>query len=160
MGLVQSYSKNFGLYGQRVGCLSVVGKDKDEATSTVSQLKGLIRPSYSNPPRHGVRIVNTILNDATLKASFVSECKGMADRIDSMRTELKSNLLAAGSTRNWDHVTTQIGMFAFSGLTEPEVLKMRKKWAIYCTNDGRISMAGITSSNVKYVAEAIHDVTK
>ena len=115
---------------------------------------------YSNPPRHGVQIVNTILGDATLKASFVKECKQMADRINDMRGELKSNLVAAGSTRNWDHVTTQIGMFAFSGMTKEEVLAMREKHSVYCTNDGRISMAGVTTGNVKYLAEAIHDVTK
>ena len=160
MGLVQSYSKNFGLYGQRVGSLSIVGKDADEAKAVVSQLKSLIRPSYSNPPRHGVRVVNTILGNDTLRASFVEECKGMADRINSMRIELKQNLIDAGSVRNWDHITTQIGMFAFSGLTKDEVISMRDTHSIYCTLDGRISMAGVTTKNVKYIADAIHDVTK
>jgi len=159
-GLVQSYSKNFGLYGQRVGCLSIVGKDAEEAKAVVSQFKGLIRPAYSNPPRHGVRIINTILGDESMKALFVDECKFMADRINSMRVELVNNLIATGSTRNWDHVTNQIGMFAFSGLTKDEVIAMRDRHHIYCTLDGRISMAGVTTKNVKYIADSIHDVTK
>jgi aspartate aminotransferase len=158
--LVQSFSKNFGLYGQRVGALSFVASDADEAQRVLSQVKIVIRPSYSNPPLHGARIVETILSDETLTTEFVAECKEMADRITTMRSALVNHLKDAGSTRDWSHVTTQIGMFAYSGLTVDQVDALREKYSIYCTADGRISMAGVTSGNVKYIAEAIHDVTK
>lgn len=160
MGMVQSFSKNFGLYGHRVGALSIVATSEEEAAKVMSQIKLVIRPMYSNPPRHGARIVSTILNDEGLTNSFVTECKGMADRIHSMRSLLREKLEQLGSQRKWDHVTQQIGMFAFSGMSPEEVTILRDKHHIYCTMDGRISMAGVTSSNVEYIAESIHDVTK
>ena len=83
----------------------------------------------------------------------------MADRIIAMRSALKANLAAAGSTRDWSHITDQIGMFAFTGLTEPQVLELRSKYHIYLTNDGRISMAGVTTGNVEYLASSIAAVT-
>lgn len=141
IAMVQSFSKNFGLYGHRVGALSVVGADADEAKRVVSQMKTVIRPMYSNPPRHGARIVTTVLEDPRLKADFVVQCKGMADRIQSMRTGLQDALASAGSTKNWDHITKQIGMFAYSGLSKDQVIAMRDKHHVYCTLDGRISMA-------------------
>lgn len=160
ISMVQSFSKNFGLYGQRIGALSVVGSDEDEAKRVVSQMKMVIRPMYSNPPRQGARIVTTILEDPKLTQDFLHQCKGMADRINLMRTLLKDKLAETGSTKNWDHITKQIGMFAYSGLTAEEVMKMREVHHIYCTADGRISMAGVTSGNVDYIANAIHEVSK
>lgn len=160
MAMVQSFSKNFGLYGHRLGALSVLGNNKDEAKRVVSQMKMVIRPMYSNPPRHGARIVTEILSDPQLSQDFVVQCAGMADRINSMRTLLRTNLEATGSTHSWDHITKQIGMFAYSGLTKDQVMTMREEHHIYCTLDGRISMAGVTSANVDYIANAIHDVSK
>jgi aspartate aminotransferase len=160
MAMVQSFSKNFGLYGQRVGTLSVVGANEDEAKRVVSQMKMVIRPMYSNPPRHGARLVTTILEDPKLKQDFIDQCKGMADRINTMRTLLRGKLEESGSTKPWDHVTKQIGMFAYSGLTVEEVTAMRDKHHIYMTMDGRVSMAGVTSGNVDYIADAMHDVSK
>jgi len=156
---VQSFSKNFGLYGDRIGALSVVGADPDEASRVVSQMKMVIRPMYSNPPRAGARLVSTILSDPQLYKDFDTQCRGMADRINSMRTELQVKLQEAGSTHNWEHITKQIGMFAYSGLNKEQVMKMREVHHVYCTADGRISMAGVTSHNVEYIANAIHDVT-
>ena len=183
ISMVQSFSKNFGLYGQRVGALSVVGADEDEAKRVVSQMKTVIRPMYSNPPRHGARLVSTILEDPKMTAEFIEQCRGMADRINTMRTSLRTALADVGSTKNWDHITKQIGMFAYSGLTKDQVMEMREKHHVYCTADGRISMAvstqciqcqsnvnssflhdpmqqGVTSGNVDYIANAIHDVSK
>jgi aspartate aminotransferase, mitochondrial len=161
LAMVQSFSKNFGLYGHRVGALSVVGANPEEAERVVSQLKMVIRPMYSNPPRHGARIVSTILSDPKLSQDFLEQCKGMADRIHSMRTLLRTSLeVTMGSKQNWEHITRQIGMFAYSGLSEEQVLLMRSKHHVYCTLDGRISMAGVTSGNVEYIAGAIHDVSK
>jgi aspartate aminotransferase len=158
--LAQSYAKNFGLYGERIGCLSMVGKNAEEAERLLSQLKILIRPTYSNPPIHGARIVATVLNDDKLNPQWYAECKLMADRIITMRTALKDGLAKAGSTRNWDHVTSQIGMFCFSGMTPEQVEKLRTEYHIYMTKNGRISMAGVTSKNVGYLAESMHAVTK
>mmetsp|Transcript_33057 Transcript_33057/g.80342 ORF Transcript_33057/g.80342 Transcript_33057/m.80342 type:complete len:437 (+) Transcript_33057:136-1446(+) len=160
ISMVQSFSKNFGLYGNRVGSLSLVGADEDEAKRVVSQMKTVIRPMYSNPPRHGAQIVSTILSDERMTQDFLDQCRGMADRINLMRTELHDALEKAGSTKNWDHITKQIGMFAYSGLTKDQVVEMRDKHHVYCTMDGRISMAGVTTHNVEYIANAIHDVSK
>ena len=115
---------------------------------------------YSNPPRHGARIVSTILSDENMTASFVKEKKAMADRIHAMRVALRSSLEDLGSARSWQHITQQIGMFAYSGMSKEEVTKLRDIHHVYCTMDGRISVAGITNANVDYIANAIHDVTK
>ena len=160
LAMVQSFSKNFGLYGHRVGALSVVGGDEYEAARVVSQLKMVIRPMYSNPPRHGARIVSTILSDPLLSKDFHDQCAGMADRIYSMRHLLRTKLEELGSVHPWEHITKQIGMFAYSGLSQEQVMVMREHHHVYCTLDGRISMAGVTSHNVDYIAQAIHDVTK
>ncbi|RHY51603.1 hypothetical protein DYB30_010415, partial [Aphanomyces astaci] len=159
--LSQSYAKNFGLYGERVGALSIVCKDADEAARAESQLKILIRPTYSNPPIHGALLVSTILGDDTLKKQWYSECKGMADRIISMRRLLKENIAKVdGSTTEWNHITDQIGMFCYTGLTEPQVDRMISTHHIYLTKDGRISMAGVTSKNVEYIAQSIAEVVQ
>lgn len=157
---VQSFSKNFGLYGHRVGTLSVVAADSQEASRVVSQMKMVIRPMYSNPPRHGARIVSTILEDPVLSQEWAVQCHDMANRIHSMRTALRNSLEHLHSARSWEHIVQQIGMFAYSGMTKDQVLAMREKHHVYCTLDGRISMAGVTSGNVEYIANAIYDVTK
>jgi len=141
LALVQSFSKNFGLYGQRVGALSVVTANDAEKAAVESQLKITIRPMYSNPPRHGARIVKTVLSDPRLTNDFIDQCKGMADRINDMRIKLRGTLEEVGSTHSWEHITKQIGMFAYSGLKKDQVLALRDNHHIYCTLDGRISMA-------------------
>jgi len=158
--LGQSFAKNFGLYGERVGLLSFVCADEDEAKRVESQLKIIIRPMYSNPPVHGARIVASVLSDPALEAKWRAECKSMADRIIEMRAALKTELEKAGSSKDWSHVTSQIGMFCYSGMNKEQVGRLRDEFSIYLTGDGRISMAGLTSSNVAYVAGAIHEVTK
>ncbi len=160
ISLAQSFAKNFGLYGERIGAFSVVCQDPEEKARVESQLKILIRPMYSNPPVHGARIIEIVLSDETLKAQWYKECKGMADRIITMRHSLKGKLEALGSPHNWNHVTSQIGMFCFSGLDEKKVNRLREEFHIYMTKDGRISMAGVTSGNVNYLAECMHTVSK
>jgi aspartate aminotransferase len=158
LATVQSFSKNFGLYGQRVGALSIITPDADQAQNVLSQMKATIRPMYSNPPRYGAQIVKTILSDEQLTNDFIDQCKDMADRINTMRVSLRSVLEEGQQDRSWDHITKQIGMFAYSGMTKEEVIALREKHHIYCTLDGRISMAGVTSGNVDYMANAIKDV--
>lgn len=158
--LAQSFSKNFGLYGHRVGCMSVLTDSPQEAAAIDSQLKIIARPMYSNPPIHGVRIVEEVLGDNELEQSWRKEMKGMAERIISVRTVLKKNLENLGSTLNWDHIVNQHGMFCYSGLTPEHVQRLTKEFSVYLTANGRISMAGVTSRNVEYLAHAIHEVTK
>ncbi|KAI9014524.1 aspartate aminotransferase [Phycomyces nitens] len=159
--LAQSFAKNMGLYGERVGSFSVVCADQEERARVESQLKIIIRPMYSNPPIHGARLVSTVLNTPELKEEWLGEVKVMADRIITMRDKLRGHLENDfGSKKSWNHITDQIGMFCYSGMTPEQVDKIKEDWHIYLTRDGRISMAGISSDNVKYLAEAIHDVTK
>lgn len=158
--VAQSYAKNMGLYGERIGALSVFCKDAEERSRVESQIKIIIRPMYSNPPIHGARLVATVLGDNELKALWLKEVKMMADRIKSMRDALKSELEKLGSKHNWNHITDQIGMFCYTGLKADQVERLTKEFHIYLTKDGRISIAGINSSNVQYLAKAIHEVTK
>jgi aspartate aminotransferase len=160
VGCSQSFAKNMGLYGQRIGCFSIMCEDAEEAQRVESQMKLLARPMYSNPPLHGAAIVATILGDPALKRQWYGEVKGMADRIIDMRKRLRAELEASGSTLSWNHVTDQIGMFCFSGMTGEQVDKLRTDHHIYMTRNGRISMAGVTSSTVARLAKAIHEVTK
>lgn len=159
LATVQSFSKNFGLYGQRVGALSIVAADKGEAAKVLSQMKMTIRPMYSNPPKHGAQLVKTILSDERLTKDFINQCSDMATRINEMRIDLRS-ALEEGGDRNWEHITKQIGMFCYSGMTKEEVTALRDNHSIYCTMDGRISMAGVTTGNVDYIANAIKEVMK
>jgi len=158
--LSQSYSKNMGLYGQRTGAFSVVCANAEEAARVESQVKIIIRPMYSNPPSHGARIAERILNDTELNAMFTADVKGMADRIISMRTQLREGIERRGNSNNWEHITNQIGMFCFTGLSPDQVGKLTSDHHVYLTKDGRISVAGVSSSNVDYLANAIHEVTK
>ena len=157
--LAQSFAKNFGLYGERCGTLSVVCNDPEEQEIVLSQLKGIIRPMYSSPPKHGSNIVKTVLGDDALTSKYYEECKSMADRIASMRQRLVEELHRAGSTHDWSHVTGQIGMFAFTGMSAAMVDQLTDEYAIYLTRDGRISLAGLNEENVTTVARAMHAVT-
>jgi len=156
----QSFAKNFGLYNERIGTLSVVCSNKDEASAVLSQLKMVIRPMYSNPPAQGARVVATILDDAGLFKEWVSELEGMAERIQGMRVALRQELERLGTKGDWSHITTQIGMFSFTGLTPAQCEYLMRKHHIYLLKSGRISMAGLNTRNVKYVAEAIHDAVE
>jgi aspartate aminotransferase, mitochondrial len=158
--VAQSFSKNFGLYGERVGATTFVCKDEQEAAKIDSQMKILIRPMYSNPPITGARLVQIILSDPALSALWKTEVKGMADRIISMREALVRNLTNLGSKRDWSHITNQIGMFCYTGLNEKQVQRMKEEFHCYLTSNGRISIAGITSKNVSHLATAIHEVSK
>jgi len=160
MTLAQSFAKNFGLYGERVGAFSVVCASKATAGRVLSQLKKVIRPMYSSPPIHGALIVAEVLSDPQLRAMYVSECASMAKRIMEMRAKLVAELVAAGSAHDWSHITAQIGMFAFTGMTGEMVDTLAEKHAIFLPRDGRISIAGLNTGNVATVARAMHEVTQ
>merc|ERR1712088_398351 len=109
---------------------------------------------------HGARLVTTVLSDPEIRAEWLQDVEGMANRIITMRQKLKEGLAREGSTRNWEHITDQIGMFCFTGMTPEQVGNIIKDHSVYLTKDGRISMAGVTSGNVGHLAKAMHDVTK
>lgn len=160
LACAQSFAKSMGLYGQRIGCISVVCDDAAQAAAVKSQLEYIARPMYSSPPVHGALLVTTILSDTDLRTLWYREVKHMADRIIGMRTALRTNLEELGSKHNWEHITNQIGMFCYSGLTPVQVDHMTEDYHVYMTRNGRISMAGVTSGNVKYLAHAIHEVSR
>lgn len=157
--LAQSFAKNFGLYGERVGTLSVVCGDAEQRDHILSELKLIIRPLYSSPPRHGSSIVKTVLGDAALKEQYYKECAGMALRIKKMRLKLVQALAKAGSQHDWSHITHQIGMFAFTGMNEEMCRRITDEFSVFLTMNGRISMAGLNMKNLEYVAESIHVVS-
>lgn len=152
----QSYAKNMGLYGERVGALSIVCKDSDVASKVESQLKLVIRPMYSNPPIHGASIVATILEDRKMYDEWTVELKAMADRIINIRQKLFDAMQARGTPGDWSHIIKQIGMFTFTGLNAEQVLFITREYHIYMTSDGRISMAGLSSRTVPHLADAMH----
>lgn len=154
--LAQSFAKNMGLYGERCGAFTAVLQDKEEAAKFESKLKQLVRPMYSSPPIHGANIAEVVMGDTTLRNEWKTELSSMSQRIIDMRAALVTELTS--SSRNWSHVTKQIGMFCYTGLSPEEVDKLATEH-VYLTRDGRISMAGVTSGNVKYLAESILKVT-
>ncbi|KAI3329707.1 pyridoxal phosphate-dependent transferase [Ustulina deusta] len=156
--LAQSFAKNMGLYGERVGAFSIVGASAEEKKRLDSQVKILVRPMYSNPPIHGARVASVVLNTPSLYAQWLDEVKEMADRIITMRSLLRTNLEKLGSSHDWSHITSQIGMFAYTGLDAASMEKLAKEHSVYATKDGRISVAGITTDNVGRLAEAIFKV--
>eukprot|EP01017_Pseudomicrothorax_dubius_P043563 TRINITY_DN727_c0_g1_i1.p1 TRINITY_DN727_c0_g1~~TRINITY_DN727_c0_g1_i1.p1 ORF type:complete len:199 (-),score=38.17 TRINITY_DN727_c0_g1_i1:155-751(-) len=158
--LAQSFAKNMGLYGLRVGLFSVVCENQSEAQAVQSQLKQLARPLWSNPPIIGARIVSGVLKNQELYTLWLNEIKKMATRSNSMRKAMVDNLKALNSPHIWDHITEQVGMFAYTGLSVDTTRRLRTDFHIYLTHDGRISVPGLNTKNVEYVAKAFHEVTK
>jgi aspartate/tyrosine/aromatic aminotransferase len=155
-----SFSKNFGLYCERVGALSVIAANKQAADTVQSQVKSTIRSNYSNPPSHGGELVVTVLGDPELEKLWRGEVDEMRSRINGMRTLLVDSLKAKGVPGDYSFIARQRGMFSFSGLTPEHVKALKEKHAIYIVGSGRINVAGITKDNVGPLCEAIADVVK
>jgi len=158
MLVCSSFSKNFGLYCERVGAMTVLAKDSAAADVVQSQVKRTIRANYSNPPAHGGRIVKTILQDHSLTKQWQQELAQMRDRINGMRKLLVDKLAEHGVPGNFDFITNQRGMFSFSGLKPEQVDALREKHSIYIVGSGRINVAGITADNVDRLCSAIAEV--
>lgn len=156
----QSFAKNFGLYGERIGAFSIVCADAGSADRVLSQLKPIVRVNYSSPQIHGARLVTTILCDKALYQMWLADVKVMADRIAGLRKGLYNALQERRVPGKWEQILEQIGMFSYTGLSSNQVQGLIDKHHIYLTSNGRISMAGLTSSNLSYVADAIADVVK
>lgn len=150
-----SFSKSFSLYGERVGALSVLCDNKEEAARVLSQLKIVIRTNYSNPPTHGGAVVAAVLGNPALRALWEQELGGMRVRIKEMRQKLVDGLKAAGVERDMSFITTQIGMFSYSGLTKDQMVRLRSEFGVYGTDTGRMCVAALNSKNIDYVCKAI-----
>lgn len=153
-----SFSKSFSLYGERVGALSVVANDKDEAARVLSQLKLVIRTNYSNPPTHGGAVVAAVLNNPELRAQWEKELGEMRVRIKAMRQKLVDGLKAAGVKQDMGFITTQIGMFSYSGLSKDQMVRLRNEFGVYGTDTGRMCVAALNSQNIDYVCQSIAKV--
>lgn len=153
-----SFSKSFSLYGERVGALSVVCADKDEATRVLSQLKIVIRTNYSNPPTFGATVVATVLNTPALRAQWEDELAGMRERIRATRHTLVAKLQAAGVKGDLSYITRQKGMFSYSGLSKDQMQRLRSEFGVYGVDSGRICVAAINSRNIDAVVAALAKV--
>ena len=153
-----SFSKSFSLYGERVGALSVLCASKEEAQRVLSQLKIVIRTNYSNPPIHGGAIVAAVLGNPELRALWEKELGDMRVRIKAMRQKLVDGLKAAGVKQDMSFITSQIGMFSYSGLSKEQMVRLRNEFGVYGTDTGRMCVAALNSKNIDYVCASIAKV--
>lgn len=158
MMICSSFSKNFGLYRERTGALTLVADDAEQATRVMSQVKLRIRYNYSNPPSHGGQIVATVLADKDLKAQWVGEVAEIRNRINDMRHLFVKTLKEMGVQQDFSSIIEQRGMFSFSGLNKDQVLQLRNQNSIYIVDSGRINVAGMTPDNMNRLCEAIKAV--
>jgi aromatic-amino-acid transaminase len=155
-----SFSKSFSLYGERVGALSIVADNKDEAARVLSQVKRVVRTNYSNPPTHGGAVVAAVLSSPELRQQWEDELAGLRDRIRAMRTGLVEKLKAKGVAQDFSFVVQQRGMFSYTGLTAAQVELLKTDFGIYAVSTGRICLAALNNKNIDYVADAIATVLK
>ena len=153
-----SFSKSLSLYGERIGALSVLCQDKDDAARVLSQLKIMIRTNYSSPPTHGGQIAATILNTPELRTLWEQELAGMRRRIQQMRTALVGKLKEMGVQGDFSFITQQVGMFSYSGLTKDQMVRLRNEFGVYGLDSGRICVAALNTKNLDYVAESVAKV--
>ncbi|WP_416191083.1 amino acid aminotransferase [Neisseria sp. CCUG12390] len=153
--IASSYSKNFGMYNERVGAFTVVAENEEAANRVHSQVKTIIRTLYSNPASHGANTIALVLKDADLKAQWIAELDEMRGRIKDMRGKFVELLKAEGAVQDFDFITGQNGMFSFSGLTPEQVDRLKNEFAIYIVRSGRINVAGMTEENIGYICQSI-----
>jgi aromatic-amino-acid transaminase len=158
--VASSFSKSFSLYGERVGALTIVTSDKDEATRVMSQLKRVIRTNYSNPPTHGASLVAAVLTTPALRQMWETELAEMRERIKAMRGALVDGLKARGVAGDFSFILKQRGMFSYSGLSAEQVARLQKEFGVYAVSSGRICVAALNSRNVQHTCDAIAAVLK
>ena len=156
--ICSSFSKNFGLYRERTGALTVVADSAEQAATVMSQVKLRIRYNYSNPPSHGGQIVATVLGDQELRAQWLVEVADIRNRINEMRHLFVKTLKEKGVVQDFSSIIEQRGMFSFSGLTREQVQKLREEYSIYIVDSGRINVAGMTPDNMDRLCDAIKSV--
>ena len=153
-----SFSKNFGLYSERVGAVSLVAGDAESTAASLSQLKRVVRTNYSNPPRHGGAIVSTVLNDPGLTEMWKQELTEMRERITRLRQQFVETMKTTGSGHDFEFLLPQNGMFSFSGLTPMHVDELKSKHSIYIVGSGRINVAGMSEDKMPSLCEAVASV--
>ena len=153
--VASSYSKNFGLYNERVGAFTLVAAESAVADIAFSQVKYTIRANYSNPPAHGAAVVATILSNDVLRTLWEQELTDMRQRIQRMRQLFVNTLAEKGANRDFSFIIRQNGMFSFSGLTKDQVVRLREEFGVYAVNSGRVNVAGMTPDNMSALCEAI-----
>lgn len=153
--LANSFAKNFSIYAERCGGLSIICPDARQAEQVLGQLKFTVRRNYSSPPMHGASVVSTVLNDPALKAEWMQEVADMRTRIKSMRRKLHDVLSAAAPDRDFSYLITQRGMFSYSGLSPEQVDRLRDEFGVYLVRSGRMCIAGLNEGNIDYVAQAM-----
>lgn len=158
--VASSFSKNFGLYCERTGALTIISPTAADAAVAASHVKLTVRVNYSNPPAHGGLAANIVLNDAALYEQWIGEVAGMRDRIKAMRKALVDGLAARGVDQDFSFITEQRGMFSFSGLSDEAVAWLKENKAIYIVKGGRINVAGLTAANIDYVCDSIAEALK
>lgn len=156
--IASSYSKNFGLYNERVGALTLIASDAASAETALGHVRIAIRTNFSNPPYHGAGIVATVLNDPELRRQWEAEVAQMRERINNMRHLFVETLNEKGVQRDFSYIARQRGMFSFSGLTPDQVKALRERHAVYIVGSGRINVAGMTEASMDYLCSAIADV--
>jgi len=153
--VASSYSKNFGLYNERVGAVTLVAGDAATVETAFSQVKYTIRANYSNPPSHGAAVVATILGNDALRTIWQQELSDMRQRIQRMRQLFVNTLADKGAQQDFSFIIKQNGMFSFSGLTKDQVIRLREEFGVYAVNSGRVNVAGMTPDNMSALCEAI-----
>jgi len=153
--IANSFSKNFGLYNERVGAMTLVASDRHTADNAFSQVKTIIRGNYSNPPAHGAKIVATILTDDALRAAWIQEVADMRDHIQVLRDLMVKKLADRNAKRDFGFISHQNGMFSFTGLTPDQVKQLKEDYGIYMVGSGRINVAGMSKKNIDAVCDAI-----
>jgi aromatic-amino-acid transaminase len=156
--IASSFSKSFSLYRERVGAVTLVTSSADEAKRATSQLKRVIRSNYSNPSSHGAQIAALILSDAELRRKWEGELGEMRERIQRMRSLFVEKLAAKQQARDFSFVKAQRGMFSYSGLELPRVLRLRSEFGLYIVDSGRMCVAAMNEGNIDYIAESIAKV--
>jgi aromatic-amino-acid transaminase len=160
MIVCSSFSKNFGLYNERVGAITIKSMTQDATDKAFSHLKTAIRQIYSNPPSHGGAVVATVMNNPELRKEWEAEVADIRRRIKEMRELFVATLKAKGVKQDFSFLTHQYGMFSFSGLTDEQVKTLKEKFGIYIVGGGRINVAGMTKANMEPLCTAIAEVLK
>lgn len=158
MLIANSFSKNFGIYRDRCGGLSVIAETEQEANNAFSIIGQAIRANYSMPPAHGATVVYTIMNNPELHALWEQEVTQMRNRINGLRSQLVQKLAASGVSKDFSFIEKQRGMFSYSGLTFEQVRTLRSDYSIYIADTGRMSIAGVSDNNINYLCESIAKV--
>lgn len=153
--VASSCSKNFGLYRERVGSLSVLGDNATQASAALTHINNVVRGNYSMPPSHGGAIVGEILADSALRQNWETELADMRGRINQLRVLLVDKLSAEGVDRDFSFIAKQHGMFSFLGLSVAQVDQLREQFSIYMVGSSRVNIAGISQANIDYLAQSV-----